>query len=156
MPSNIQVSFEQTKKDCHTLIRQITAHDRWLPDVIFAPNRGGLLLGTMLSHYYDVPLVPFVWQTRDHAEQNARHLADITVQHIDHDILLVDDIYDTGKTIQGIMDVMVKAGHLFMRTAVQWYVPDPQNSDLVQYYAHEKTPEQRDDWIVFCYENWWE
>lgn len=156
MNSHIQVSFQQTKKDCHSLIRQITAKDRWLPDVIFAPNRGGLLLGTMLSHYYDVPLIPFVWQTRDHAAQHAQFLSSITAQYIDQDILLVDDIYDTGKTIQDILGVMGNTGHKFVRTAVQWYVPDSTNPDLVNYYVHEKTPEQKHDWVVFCYENWWE
>ena len=68
---------------------------------ILAVSRGGLVPGTMLSHKLDMPLKTVSWQTRDGGEKEVARLNNITEKF---NCIVVDDIFDTGATIQSMKD----------------------------------------------------
>jgi hypoxanthine phosphoribosyltransferase len=113
----------------------------------------------MLSHYFEVPFVPLQWQTYtvDPAGSGGKDLEaieKITQKYVHENILLVDDINDTGNTLLGITSAMdkqdyfadVKVATLFNKTTSAY--------EDVNYYAHELTPDY-DPWVVFPFEEWW-
>jgi len=64
---------------------------------ILAVSRGGLIPGTILSHKLNLPLKTVTWQTRDAGEKEVGRLNSITERY---NCIVVDDILDTGVTIQ--------------------------------------------------------
>ena len=66
-------------------------------------------------------------------------------------LLLVDDVFDTGNSIQTIMDALTQHYGQHMpqiRVAVPWFKPDNnQTSIKPDYFLHETT-----DWLVFPHE----
>ena len=82
----------------------------WEPDLIVSVNRGGLVPGVYLSHALNIPHFPIHYQTRD-GNTVAGHKKEGWYipgrpQKFDYDlnILLVDDINDSGKTFSDIWD----------------------------------------------------
>ena len=81
----------------------------WEPDMIISINRGGLVPGVYLSHTLNVPHYPIHYQTRDFDQskhEKSKWSFAFKPHAINHDknILLVDDINDTGKTFTDIME----------------------------------------------------
>jgi hypoxanthine phosphoribosyltransferase len=94
------------------IARQITLSD-WRPDYIVGITRGGLLPAVMLSHYFDVPCETLKVSLRDGSEQESNlWMAEDAFGYNDgrqdplssKNILLVDDINDTGATFNWIMN----------------------------------------------------
>jgi hypothetical protein len=69
-------------------------------------TRGGLTFAVKLSHKLRLPLTPLTWQTRD-GERDEEALLDITL--LGGRTLFVDDILDSGKTINEIQAIMPEA-----------------------------------------------
>lgn len=97
-------SWEEIWRFC-TLIHIYAERDNFIPDVICPVIRGGLVPGTMLSHIFSQPrIIPIQWQTRDLSvrEINLSKLRSY------NKILIVEDIVDTGKTINEILKYFKK------------------------------------------------
>ena len=80
----------------------------WEPDMIISINRGGLVPGVYLSHALKVPHYPVHYQTRDfvpgkHAKNKWTFAFKPHSINHDKNVLLVDDINDTGKTFTAIL-----------------------------------------------------
>lgn len=140
------------------ITRQI-ALDKWTPQVIIGPSRGGLQMGVMLSHYYEVPFVPLQWQTYtvDPAGSGGKDLEaieKITQKYVHDNILLVDDINDTGNTLLGITTAMDKKDYFADVKVATLFNKTTSSYEDVNYYAHELTPDY-DPWVVFPFEEWW-
>ena len=72
---------------------------------IIGLSRGGLIPAVMLSHRFNVRMVPLLWQTRDQDQKtdvNALTIEVISACNRSDTILIVDDIVDSGKTLKGI------------------------------------------------------
>jgi hypothetical protein len=101
-------------------------------EVIAGVNRGGLIPATMLSYEFEVPLI--VVDPYNPTE----------IEVLPHEILMVDDIIDTGKTKE-LLDFHMNAGgprHFIFATLIwkPWYwEPD--------YYVYGTT-----DWVVWPWE----
>jgi len=82
----------------------------WEPDLIVSINRGGLVPGVYLSHALNIPHYPIHYQTRDFQSARKHDKSRWTFSYKPHalnydkNILLVDDINDTGATISDVMD----------------------------------------------------
>lgn len=150
MQKYINYTYESVQKGTSDLVRQM-AIVNYVPEIIFAPSRGGLMLGTMLSHYFTVPLVPFLWQTRDGDEKDVDFLTKHINTNLDKNILVVDDICDTGTTFRQIAELFPKSPNV--KSATWWW--DPYSGFAVDFYAEEKTEDKHSAWIEFPYENWW-
>ena len=91
---------------------------------VYGPPRGGLIPAVYLSHELGVPLI-------------------VKPEKINKHTLIVDDIYDTGRT----MDRITKA-HKYFAVCVLWYNGDTKGKLLVQY----KNIKVENQWIIFPWE----
>lgn len=109
-------------------------------ECIVGLSRGGLPLGVHLSNLLNVPFVPLEWQTRDGDAQDVLKLFKIENAKDISKTLFVDDICDSGKTIEQI-NKLVKG--------VRWAVLISKIPNLVEYSADEILGEE---WIEFPWE----
>jgi len=102
----------------HDIIRCMNA-DHWRPDYIVGLTRGGLVPATMLSHYLEVPMETLkvslrddnngpesnLWMAEDafgYVPKDETILADFDYSLVAKKILIVDDINDSGATLNWI------------------------------------------------------
>jgi xanthine phosphoribosyltransferase len=102
----------------HEIIRKMN-QDNWRPDYIVGLTRGGLVPATMLSHYLEVPMETLKVSLRDddngpesnlwmaeeafgYVPKEEQVLADFDYSINAKNILIVDDINDTGATLNWI------------------------------------------------------
>lgn len=140
------------------IIRRMTVDD-FKPDVVMAPMRGGTDFGIKLSYYYGVPFAPLQWQTRDGSAQNKDQLIEYLNKYKDAQILIVDDICDTGETFDGIekevesvfgFDATVRSGIRFAAAIENIECGFP-----CDYAAREIQRSQDTQWFIFPWEEWW-
>ena len=102
----IPYSIDEYYKDIKILADRISIYSdevkseylRWDPDLIIAIARGGCVPGVYLSHLLDKPLEVVTWQTRDGLRKEWPNM------HEGRQVLLVDDINDSGLTFKQIHD----------------------------------------------------
>lgn len=114
--------YETVRNDALKLASKIY-HDGFIPDIIYVPLRGGAYMGNVISEYFKLALKgrkPVLY-----AAVVARSYTDIH----EHDeiridgwtyspdylrqgdkILLIDDIYDTGRTLNYLVDYLLSKG----------------------------------------------
>jgi hypoxanthine phosphoribosyltransferase len=166
------------------LARQITI-GQWRPDYIVGLTRGGLTAAVMLSHYFNVPMHSLGVSLRDDngfgPESNLWMAEDAfgyvnkeerEHEHIPYDltkaknILIVDDINDTGATLNWIMDDWESGclpaderwDHVWNNNVRFAVVVDNTASKAkvtMDYWAHVVNKAENDVWIEFPYETWW-
>ena len=135
-------------------ITQQMATQMLRPHVVLGPSRGGLPIGVMMSHYFDIPFHGFEWQTRDGKVQNSSQLKQLLSKYNGKRIVIIDDINDTGTTLQGIHDIVIEAD---MDKNVKYAVLLEKLSSnfSANICAKELDEEEGKQWIVFPYEEWW-
>lgn len=168
MPEHIYYTDADMRSDLHAIVRQMGL-DGFKPDVIVGLARGGLAPALMLSHYYDAALVTLNVSLRDNKVDNGHDSMDTLKR--DHsmgkNILIVDDICDSGKTLRVVWDSMglpeagspdevlnEVAGMGHVRSAVLWNNPAQDVFDP-NYYGREINRSEDERWIIFPFEDWW-
>ena len=73
--------------------------DNWKPDYIVGLTRGGLIPAVYLSHYLDVPMETLKVSFRDSTSESESNLWMAEDAFNGKNILIVDDINDTGATL---------------------------------------------------------
>tara|TARA_R110000744_G_scaffold240127_3_gene357581 strand:+ start:172 stop:585 length:414 start_codon:yes stop_codon:yes gene_type:complete len=103
-------------------------------------SRGGLPMGVALSNKMGVPFIPLEWQTRDGKVKDVNKLLMIKGVYDSAEVLFVDDICDSGLTINQIKE----------------YVPNSRWATLVnkipKAVEFETLLVEDDRWIVFPWE----
>ena len=176
------IDYKELQGLIHNICRDI-ANSNWRPDYVVGITRGGLLPAVMISHYLDVPMYTLKVSLKDdeHFESNLWMAEDAfgyvdkedrseTVVWSDIDkrknILIVDDINDTGRTIEWIKedwqsgclpiakDIWASVWNANVRFAV---VVDNQSSEFkdVDYIGLEINKNEVPACIDFPYEDWW-
>ena len=136
-----------TVKNSVQKIHRLVNVDNWVPDFIVGVARGGLIPAVMLSHLFDKPLIPFVWSTRDH-KSKGEVKALINLAKTGNRLLIVDDICDTGLTLDDISGLFKQStGTDTVRTAVIDYRDTAHHRP--DYYASKAIP---DWWYVYPWE----
>ncbi len=102
---------------CVLLAKQIKASEQ-LPDIIVGLTRGGLLPAVLLSNLLNVPMTAVDYSSKKGAGD--KHHLNIIPQINGHNVLLVDDICDSGLTLQEMYSELTKRRH-FVRSAVLYY-----------------------------------
>jgi hypoxanthine phosphoribosyltransferase len=153
------------------------ATSAWRPDYIVGITRGGLYPALLLSHYLDVPMQTLSVQLRDsemgpesnlwmaehafgyHSVDGMRGASNPTLRK---NILLVDDINDSGETFNWIMQDW-EAGCLPKDPA--WDEIWNHNVTIdnlaskcrvkMDFAGKEINKEETPEWIVFPWEEWW-
>ncbi|RLA30798.1 MAG: hypoxanthine phosphoribosyltransferase [Gammaproteobacteria bacterium] len=132
------------------------------PTLIIAIWRGGTPVGMALQEvmaYCGVDADHIAIRTSsyigvDERGEVAVHGLNYIVKKIRHDdrVLIVDDVFDTGNTIKAVIDELARRARgnnpMEVRSAVPWYKPTRNETDIVpDYYLRETT-----EWLVFPHE----
>ena len=125
------------------------AHTPWLPSIILGINRGGCIPGVYLSHRINKPHEVLDIRLRDHtAKPNMLTLEKAFA--LQHKILIIDDINDSGATFQYIMDNFGKPDSVKFAALIN-NKPSPVKMD---FQGYEINKEENPQWVVFPWEEW--
>ncbi|MCH5291911.1 MAG: phosphoribosyltransferase [Treponema sp.] len=117
------LSYEEVRNNALMLVHRIYREDGFVPDVIYASLRGGAYMANVISEYYKVAL-------KDHkpvlyAAVVARSYTDVSSQdavridgwtyspqylRMGDKVMLVDDICDSGRTLNFLVGELLKTG----------------------------------------------
>ena len=125
--NHLYVSHEEY----HHLIEKLALmvhHSGWEFDTILCLARGGMRPGDILSRIFDVPLA--IMSTSSYRDSHGTKQGHLDIAHyittpkgqIAGRVLLVDDLADSGKTLQAVID-MLRAKYpsiTDLRSAVLW------------------------------------
>ncbi len=139
--------------------------DEYSPDYVVGLTRGGLIPATMISHYFHVPLETLKVSFRDDGTLETNEwLPELATGypkgHNLKNILIVDDINDTGKTFSWIkqdwqksVKVVLNTWHTNVRFAV--LVNNETSTAAVDFFAISINKAVEDTWVNFPWETWW-
>lgn len=158
------IDFAEYKRLVNSVCRDIAASN-WKPDYIVGITRGGLLPAVMISQYFNIPMQSLDVSLRDGGEC-VSNLGMAEDAYDGKNILIVDDINDTGATLNWIMNDWPSGCH---PSAIRW--PDVWNNNVkfavvfdnlssdckvtMDFCGEEINKAENDTWIVFPYEDWW-
>lgn len=94
------LTFADIERLTTTLAKNIEASG-WKPTIVVGVTRGGLLTAKMLSHWFGVPMTTLDVSLRDHTlwDQRSEKGAVLALEVLNHhNLLVVDDINDSGAT----------------------------------------------------------
>lgn len=143
---------ENLIKGINKLARQVT-NDNFVPALVIGVLRGGVVPAVYLSHWFQSPMVAIEWSTRDNAvgKQIDQKIFDTISKN--KKVLLVDDICDSGLTLNEIVsEIKGKTKLDNIRTAVLHY-NSGQTIFKPDYYHLEINKEKDDRWIVYSWED---
>jgi hypoxanthine phosphoribosyltransferase len=152
----VYVSWNDVQRQVQELVRQMW-QDRWVPDYVVGITRGGLTPANLISQYLDVPMETLKVSLREGSESCESNFWMQEDALADRNILIVDDINDSGATLNWIRDDWgsdVEWGSN-VRVAVLY---DNESSDSIHTpdYSAESINKAADpQWIVFPWEEWW-
>jgi hypoxanthine phosphoribosyltransferase len=181
---------KQIRTFTHKIIRSM-AQDSFVPDYIVGLTRGGLIPATMLSHYLDIPLHTLNVSLRDGelGPESNLWMAEDAYGYVPYEgteppvsrdpnritsdaarrknILIVDDINDSGRTLNWIKDDWmsgclpndVAAWHDVWHQNVRFAVMvhnQPSEFKDPDYVGMEINKNETPCWVVFPWEAWWE
>lgn len=176
MTKKLYYSWQDIERQCQSIVNQI-AKDCWRPDYVVGITRGGNVPATIISHMLDVRCEALKVALRDNSEcesncwmaEDAFGTVDSQTfnsrwdPHFRKKILIVDDINDTGETLNWIMRDWQQS--CFPWESVAWNSVwernvrfavlvnnTPSNFDAVSYYATEVNKDEDKRWLVYPWE----
>ena len=165
----IYYSWQDVEHQTQEILRQLQ-RDAWMPDYVVGLTRGGLVPANLISQYLEVPMETLKVQLRDGAESESNlWMAEDAFgcnREIPKNILIVDDINDTGATLNWIKKDwasgclpndphwnFVWGQNVRVATLVD---NEASKSEIsVSYSAVDLNKAKEDCWIVFPWEDWW-
>lgn len=139
--ANILFTFKMFNEAVDNIVQQV--HSKKIKyNYVVGLTRGGLIPATVLSHKLDVPMLASNWDTD--RKKPSITLMDI-LDNPRNKVLLVDEILDSGKTIQSFMDIHGK-------TDVAVLVWNKEQPVVPDYHHMVIKRSEFTDWIEF----WWE
>jgi hypoxanthine phosphoribosyltransferase len=166
----IYYSWHDVERQTQEILRQIQ-RDAWMPDYVVGLTRGGLTPANLISQYLDIPMETLKVSLRDDNSQPESNLwmAEDAYGHetdVPKNILIVDDINDSGATLnwikqdwpngcfpkdKGWKDVWGNN----VRVAVLVDNEASKSELKISYSAVDLNKAEEDCWIVFPWEDWW-
>jgi len=138
----------------------------WRPDYIVGIGRGGLLPAVMISQYFGIKMCSLDISLRDGGD-TVSNFSMSEDAFSGKKILIVDDINDTGATINWLMDDWRSSCHpehqvwdegvwndnvKFAVVVDNWSSTCQVTMDFI---GMEVNKSEQDVWIEFPYEEWW-
>jgi xanthine phosphoribosyltransferase len=147
------------------ICRNIT-NSNWRPDYIVGITRGGLLPALMISQYMQVPMQTIHISLRDADASPESNLWMAEDAFEGKKILVVDDINDTGATINWLVEDWPSGcfpddekwpavWNNNVRFAVVVDNLASKCKAYMDYFSFEVNKADDDVWIEFPYEEWW-
>ena len=175
-------TWQDIENQTQEILRQLQ-RDAWRPDYVVGLTRGGLVPANLISQYLEVPMECIKVSLRDNNSQSESNLwmAEDAFGYVPEDqqvladfdyginaknILIVDDINDTGATLNWIREdwpsgclpdherwKKVWGNNVRVATLVD---NEASKSELkISYSAVDLNKAEEDVWIVFPWEDWW-
>jgi xanthine phosphoribosyltransferase len=160
------VTWQDVEHQTQEILRQLQ-QDNWQPDYVVGLTRGGLVPANLISQYLEVPMETLKVSLRDGDSLPESNLWMAEDAYTNKKILIVDDINDTGATLNYIKQdwpsgCVPEANHWNqiwgnnVRVAVL-YDNESSKSELnIDYNAVTINKAEEDSWIVFPWEDWWQ
>ena len=140
---------------------------QWRPDYVVGLTRGGLTPAVMISHYLDIPMYSLQVSLRDNTTTSESNLWMAEDAFQGRRILVVDDINDTGATLNWIMQDWPSG--CFPNDQEAWQKVWNQNVKFavlinnvashckikMDFCGQEINKLEESKWIVFPWEQWW-
>jgi xanthine phosphoribosyltransferase len=161
----IYYSWQEVERQTQEILRQIQ-RDTWRPDYVVGLTRGGLVPANLISQYLECPMECLKVSLRDDAGQPESNLWMAEDAFEGKNVLIVDDINDSGATINWIMkDWQSSCFPKDKRWKEIWgnnvrvaVLVDNESSASklnINYNAVDLNKAEEDLWIVFPWEDWW-
>lgn len=177
------IDYNTFKQHISKICHDITISN-WRPDYVVGITRGGLFPAVMISHYFGVPCETLKVSLRDGGECESNcWMAEDAIGYIPAEerkanggwsnlakfkknILIVDDINDSGATLNWIMNDWPSSclpksedwSEVWNQNVRFAVVVDNLASECIatmDYSAIEINKKENDVWIEFPYEEWW-
>jgi hypoxanthine phosphoribosyltransferase len=151
MPEFRPIPHERFLQEIETLARLIEA-DAWQPDFLVGIGRGGLVPAVYLSHRTGLPLLTVDHSTGDHGF--GAELLDKVAAKIGagQNILIVDDINDSGGTINFLRAAIEAKVDAPERLRVAVLVHNVRSRARAEYHGSEIDRDADKSWYVFPWE----
>ena len=164
-------TWQDVESQTQEILHQIFIKDNWRPDYVVGLTRGGLVSANLISQYIGCRMETLKVSLRDGTEcESNLWMAEDAFGHEMYkpkNILIVDDINDTGATLNYIReDWMSSCFPKDKRWKEVWgnnvrvaclYDNESSKSKLdVAYSAVTINKADKDVWIVFPWEAWWQ
>jgi hypoxanthine phosphoribosyltransferase len=161
----VLVTWHQVENMCQDIIRKIQKNN-WQPDYVVGLTRGGLVPANLISQYLDCPMETLKVSLRDDNSQPESNLWMAEDAYEGKNILIVDDINDTGSTLNwikkdweefhpskpepwaGIWGNTVRVATLYDNEASYSALDINYSSVIINKM-------DKNVWIEFPWENWW-
>ena len=161
----IYLTWHDVENHTQEILRKI-AHDAWRPDYVVGLTRGGLVPGNLISQYLGVPMHCLKVSLRDDHGDSESNLWMAEDAYNGKNILIVDDINDTGATLDWIAEdwssgsgpddsVWKKIWGDSVRVAVLVDNDTSHTAMPINYWSLDINKEAEPCWIVFPWEDWW-
>ena len=140
-------TYDQLHEGCVELANQIIASEN-KPDMIVGLVRGGMLPAIILSNLLDIPCQAVHYSSKSGAGDDKNHENDIPIIR-GKNILIVDDICDTGHTLGEVFKELYINRKQFCRSAVLYY-----KEDMGRHHPefHWQVIPKDSPWIIFPFE----
>ena len=158
----VYISANDLLVDSFRLAQKIYDSD-FRPDFIIGVWRGGAPVGIAIQEYLEyvgihtdhIAIRTSSYYGINQQDKTVRvHGLDYIIDNVnaEHQVLLVDDVFDSGRSIRAILDKLRARTRRnmpeTMRVATPWYKPAKNVTDIIpDYYMHET-----DAWLVFPHE----
>lgn len=142
-------TYNEIHESCRHIARYIKFNDRIKDvDLIVGIARGGLLPATIISHFLAIPMQTIFYSSKIGRGDNQDHNNELR-SFTQHHILLVDDLTDTGNTMNELYKAYMEKGHK-VTTAVIYYKELPDAHFEPDVWAVKVT--KNFGWITFPFE----
>lgn len=150
-PTLTYIPFEDFVADVMTLAKIVQASP-FKPDFIIGIGRGGLVPGTFMSHATGRPMLSVDYSTRvpDFSDDLLVKLAQRSAAG--EKLLFIDDINDTGRTIQVLRQALRQDGADEGNVRFAMLIDNIRSVERVDFSARTIDRQVTKDWFVFPWE----
>jgi hypoxanthine phosphoribosyltransferase len=161
----IYLTWQDVENLTQDVVRKIS-RGTWRPDYVVGLTRGGLVPANLISQYLEVPMHTLKVSLRDEKDDCESNLWMAEDASQGTNILIVDDINDTGTTLDWIAEDWKSSAHprsaiwkeiwgTSVRVAVLVDNDTSHTTMPISYWSMDINKEAVPQWIVFPWEDWW-
>ena len=161
----VYYTWQDVENQTQEILRQLQ-RDAWMPDYVVGITRGGLVPANLISQYLEVPMECLKVSLRDDNSQPESNLWMSEDAFEQKRILIVDDINDSGATLNWIQEDWQSSNlpdnpkwqEIWGDTVRVATLVDNESSAselTVSYSAVGLNKAEEDFWIVFPWEEFW-